>query len=724
MMNTASQYHPIVLTVDDDHYTRHLLRRALELEGYAVIEAESGEQALEASTRLNPVIVLLDAMMPGMDGFEVSAKLQAQADSVRPQILMITSLNDQESIDRAFEVGATDYITKPIDMRVLRHRIRQILTTQQAETMMRSSNSDLEQRVAERTSELLEANRALKEEITARNFAEQQQRELVVRLRDVLASADDLMISQDVDTLFYRAVEIARQRLGLERCAIFLHEDDWLFGTYGTNYSGDTVDEHSLHLPMGEKWLEHFRKLHPRDEHWIVVEEALREWDGKQSVEIGMGWIAITPIWSAQRLLGVLLNDTAISGAALDPAKQELATVFCSLLANIVEQKRIQAALSTAQTQLEQRVEERTAALEQANEALNAEIVEHKRMEKALEESESRFRVLFESSPDAILLIDPDDPDVVWPIVACNEACCQMNGYAHHELIGKSIDLLNLNPDPDPVGRRAYLERVRREGRFSVEAVHRRKDGKRISIQSSTSLITLGGKELILGIDRDVTERNRMELAMIDYQEHLEKQVDHRTNALTLANQKLQQEIMERKQVEHELRYRGQFEKLITGISLRFINLPAEDIDAAITDALRTIGEFVGVDYIYLIEFSTDRSVKIANQWYAKAIDQRWALAEIVSTDPTSWYMDKMAQFESVYVPRVADLPTGDKVRRLFDSWGVKAHVGVPMSYAGKLVGVMGLDSIKTEKIWSRELVALLKTVGEICVSALERKQP
>jgi PAS domain S-box-containing protein len=107
--------------------------------------------------------------------------------------------------------------------------------------------------------------------------------------------------------------------------------------------------------------------------------------------------------------------------------------------------------------------------------------------------SEETFARLFSASPDAIVLIVPHDPDGSWPIVDCNEAACAMNGYERDELIGRSIDVLNLTPGT-PRERRAYLARLRRKRVISLETHHRR-DGRVIPVEVSTSLVTLGDRE-------------------------------------------------------------------------------------------------------------------------------------------------------------------------------------------------------------------------------------
>ena len=140
------------------------------------------------------------------------------------------------------------------------------------------------------------------------------------------------------------------------------------------------------------------------------------------------------------------------------------------------------------------------------------DMTERKRAETALMESITQFRTLFEASPDAIILIDQRDN---WPILDCNTAACQMNGYTHDELVGQPIDILNAEPF-NPEGRAAYLEQIRKAGVFHQESTHRRKDGTIFLVDISTSLITLGGREVVLGIDRDITERKRAEQALME----------------------------------------------------------------------------------------------------------------------------------------------------------------------------------------------------------------
>lgn len=139
----TTQTKPIsILVADDDLSTRLILRLILKREGYEVIEAENGEQCLQHFSTTKPDMVLLDACMPIVDGFICCERIRQLAGGDRTPILIITGLEDQASVDQAFESGATDFVTKPIQPSVLSRRIRYLLEASQAESALR----DREQR--------------------------------------------------------------------------------------------------------------------------------------------------------------------------------------------------------------------------------------------------------------------------------------------------------------------------------------------------------------------------------------------------------------------------------------------------------------------------------------------------------------------------------------------------------------------------------------------------
>jgi diguanylate cyclase (GGDEF)-like protein len=122
-----------ILIVDDDRTMRLLLRHALERDGYSVEEASDGLEALALFSTCDPDIVLMDAAMPEMDGFSACQSLQDVPGGKDTPVLMITGLDDDASVERAFSSGASDYITKPVNWAVLRQRVRRMVNERRAE---------------------------------------------------------------------------------------------------------------------------------------------------------------------------------------------------------------------------------------------------------------------------------------------------------------------------------------------------------------------------------------------------------------------------------------------------------------------------------------------------------------------------------------------------------------------------------------------------------------
>jgi len=135
--------HAVVLVVDDDITLRFLARESLEQAGFHVEEAEDGAQALSVFASVHPDVVLLDINMPQMDGFIVCATLRAMPAGDRTPVLMMTGLDDLASIKRAYEVGATDFITKPLPWAILTQRVRYMLRASRAHEALRRSETRL-----------------------------------------------------------------------------------------------------------------------------------------------------------------------------------------------------------------------------------------------------------------------------------------------------------------------------------------------------------------------------------------------------------------------------------------------------------------------------------------------------------------------------------------------------------------------------------------------------
>lgn len=121
-----------ILIVDDEKDILELVRLSLEREGYQVVCAESGEKALELAGTAKPDLVVLDLMLPGIDGLEVAKSIRNDARIKTIPILMLSAKGEESDIITGLELGADDYVTKPFSPKILIARIRSVLRRQQA----------------------------------------------------------------------------------------------------------------------------------------------------------------------------------------------------------------------------------------------------------------------------------------------------------------------------------------------------------------------------------------------------------------------------------------------------------------------------------------------------------------------------------------------------------------------------------------------------------------
>jgi two-component system cell cycle response regulator DivK len=131
---STSPERPLILIADDRPSSRELLRLVLERAGYAVMEAEDGEVALERARSENPDLILLDLQMPGLDGYGVLAALRSESRFAHLPVLALTASAMRGDRERIMEAGFTDYLAKPAGPEVLRETVARMLRPSAAES--------------------------------------------------------------------------------------------------------------------------------------------------------------------------------------------------------------------------------------------------------------------------------------------------------------------------------------------------------------------------------------------------------------------------------------------------------------------------------------------------------------------------------------------------------------------------------------------------------------
>lgn len=198
-----------ILVVDDIAANRNLLRETLEAQGYEVLLANDGVQALKVVGRVRPDIILLDVNMPGLNGYEVCQKLKAESDTAKIPVIFITANDDADSLVRGFEAGGVDFVSKPFKNQEVLARVKTHLSIHTLTRSFAEKNRELEDEVARRTAAEEAANEANEAKSRFLAFISHEMR---APLNAVIGFSEELtgMLSSDPDSGSYEADRIRR----------------------------------------------------------------------------------------------------------------------------------------------------------------------------------------------------------------------------------------------------------------------------------------------------------------------------------------------------------------------------------------------------------------------------------------------------------------------------------------------------------------------------------
>ncbi len=184
-------------------------------------------------------------------------------------------------------------------------------------------------------------------------------------------------------------------------------------------------------------------------------------------------------------------------------------------------------------------------------------------------------------------------------------------------------------------------------------------------------------------------------------------------------------DITKRKQVEDALRHRVEMEGLVTTISTSFVKAAPTEVENQINRVLQAIGTVAGVDRSYVFRFSDDgTTMDNTHEWCAEGIEPQIDSLQGLPVGIFPWWMQKLNRFETIHIPRVADLPAeASAEKEILQAQGILSLLAVPLVHGQSLVGFLGFDAVRTERTWTQEDVALLNLVGEIFASALEHRR-
>jgi serine phosphatase RsbU (regulator of sigma subunit) len=190
---------PVILVVDDQIQNIELLEAILAPEGYEIVKALNGEEALRKLSGSKIDLILLDVMMPVMDGFEVTRRIRHDIKYQHIPVILVTALRETEDRVKGIEAGCDDFISKPVDKMELLARVRSLLKVKAYNDLMSGYRKELESEVAIRTSELAELNAGLERKVYERTADLNNSLSIQYELNDQLKrAAEELEKGKDI----------------------------------------------------------------------------------------------------------------------------------------------------------------------------------------------------------------------------------------------------------------------------------------------------------------------------------------------------------------------------------------------------------------------------------------------------------------------------------------------------------------------------------------------
>lgn len=310
------------------------------------------------------------------------------------------------------------------------------------------------------------------------------------------------------------------------------------------------------------------------------------------------------------------------------------------------------------------------------------DITERQRSEEELHQKEEYFRSLIENASDGIVIIDSNAT-----IRYFGPSVEKMLGTKSAGRLGRNaLDLIH--PDDLQKASETFTELLQKPGeivRAELRSQH---------VDGSWRILEITGRNLL----------------------------DNPSVGGIVTNFR---DITDRREAEDTLKFRSEFEGLITTISTRFINLTVGEIDPEISEALKLVGEFAQVDRSYVFQYSEDgTTISNSHEWCAEGIEPQIDNLQDLSVEEASWMMDTLEQSDVFFIPSVADLPPEAAMEKeLLELQGIQSLIMVPMKCGGSSLGAIGFDSVRTRRIWTDDGIRLLQMMGQILANTLARKR-
>jgi len=511
---------PVILVVDDQPQNIELLEAHLIPQGYEIIKATSGEEALGKLSGNQIGLILLDVMMPGMDGFEVTRRVRQDDKNRLIPIILVTALRETEDRVKGIEAGCDDFLSKPVDKMELLARVKSLLKVKVYNDLMSNYQKELESEVTKRTEDLKHAFERIKAASLdtiyrlsmASEYKDEDTGAHIKRMsRYCAAVARRMGLDENtIETILYAAPMHDLGKIGIPDLILVkpakLNPLEW-----------EIMKQHTI---IGAQILK------GSDAEFIRLGEAIarhhhERWDGSgypngikgADIPIAGRIAAIADVFDAltskrpykepfsvEKSLAIIRDG---KGSHFDPAVVDAFLAIQDEILTIKEQygEDNQPAFDIPELQ---------ALLQQFN---REEL--HKKTKDLIKASELRYRRLFEAAREGILILDAETGQ----IMDVNPFLIEMLGFSKEEFLGKK--LWEIGPFKDIAASKQSFTELQSKKYVRYEDLPlERNDGKLINVEFISIVYDVDNKKVIQCNIRDITERKILENALAQLAYH------------------------------------------------------------------------------------------------------------------------------------------------------------------------------------------------------------
>ncbi|MBN1220102.1 MAG: PAS domain S-box protein [Anaerolineae bacterium] len=562
-----------ILIIEDNLLNLKSISYYLENLGFKVLMARSGESGLERARLGRPDLILLDILMPGIDGFETCQLLKESPDLQDIPVIFMTGLTEEEYKIKGFQAGAVDYITKPIQVEEASARIRTHLR-------LRELTERLEQKVQQRTQALAMANQQLQQEIAERKQVEEALRREKALLDALMDNISDSIYFKDRECRLTRINHNMFQDLNVDEMSQAIGKTD--IELFGEEFGRKTLAEDRRLIETGRPItaLIESRRLENGQINWTLTTKApLRDATGQIIGLVGVTREINELIQIQQHLreseeLYRLITENTSNLICLhhpDTRYSYVSPSIESMLGYKPEEllglspydffhpEDVEWILKPSHQKVkadkqEDAVEFRYRAkdgryhwLESTIKpvlnpngtvihlvSVSQDITARKQAEKALRESEEMLRFIFDNAFDGISVYEEFPESDTRALVDCNVRYAEIAGRSKQELldIGNTLLIQQASGSGLGLSRRDFMNLMQTGDAFKGTFSWLRPDGRENIVEYTAVQVKRGDRLLTIGIDRDITERVQAEAKILRLQHLLQNITDSMPSAL------------------------------------------------------------------------------------------------------------------------------------------------------------------------------------------------